>query len=407
MRILIICSQYPPDQGGGGSHTFYLAAELAELGSEVHVLTGRTPTAQRTYRDPGKPLTVHRVNFFSRGTFSHRDAVEAALKLCRKVRPDIVHGQHFPGAHIALRLKAAFGIPLVLTLHKTPEIGDATTLIQRDDSYSEMRFLASTGLVYRFVAGSIAFRDELLLLNPDLAPEKVTLILHGVAHNWLEWRARDGAEMAARTYRRDAPGDNLIICPARLDRRKNLELFVRAAAKLVRERPAAGSRFLITGKAKTGHERRYQRELEELAAHLSISQFLTFRDFNFYELPAVLRSSSVCVLPSNSEGLGLAVLEALALGVPTVATATKGITEVIPQGRTCGLLFERGNWEALGDRLIELYDDRALRERLSREGRRRVKTAFSGRRMAKDHLNVYETLVHRHCEIPQGVSARG
>src|SRR5262249_45107156 len=118
-----------------------------------------------------------------------------------------------------------------------------------------------------------------------------------------------------------------------------------------------------------------------------------FRSFDFNQLPAVLRFAKACVLPSYKEGLGLVVLEALALKIPTVAARTKGITEVITDSGGAGLLFEIGEEQELVNQLIKIFTDDGLVKRLKQNGYKLIKETFNAKRMAVEHVKLYENLI--------------
>jgi glycosyltransferase involved in cell wall biosynthesis len=108
-----------------------------------------------------------------------------------------------------------------------------------------------------------------------------------------------------------------------------------------------------------------------------------------------LAASDIFVLSSNSEGMPLSVLEAMAGGLPVVASAVGGLHEVVVEGVT-GFLVPPGNSEHLADRLDRLVADARLRERLGREGRRRADERFSLPGWRNAHRALYESLLAAH-----------
>lgn len=106
----------------------------------------------------------------------------------------------------------------------------------------------------------------------------------------------------------------------------------------------------------------------------------------------VYRASDISVLPSLREGLPLAVLEAMACGLPVVATAIDGTPEAVVDGST-GYLIEPNNVEQLADRLQDLIADKAARESFGLAGRERVETQFTEEKWQNDFIEV----VTRHC----------
>jgi glycosyltransferase involved in cell wall biosynthesis len=393
MRILIASSQYPPNQGGGGTHAFYLASELAAMGCRVQVLTS-TSRGQPAAAKVNSNLTIHRVDFGDKSVIAGTEAVRKGLDLCREFKPDVIHGQHIQGGNIAARLKSVFHVPLVITIHKTPRLQFEDELVTLDPTYSEIRFLTTIGLCDCFVAGSRAFLSELTHLAGSISrPPRIQLIYHGVSQNWLQFRAYRGAKTPLEIGLNLPRNAQLVICPARIDRRKNLDLFVWAGAETCRRLPGLDLRFLITGEPSCPAEDRYKRELMQQAASLGIPGKLIFKAFDFSLLPCAFRFASACVLPSYKEGLGLVLLEAMALRVPVISTKTIGIDEVVSQSGNGALLFELGEPEDLVNHLIRTLTDPKAAAALRRTGSQLVRERFSGRRMAEQHLALYSSLL--------------
>jgi glycosyltransferase involved in cell wall biosynthesis len=111
----------------------------------------------------------------------------------------------------------------------------------------------------------------------------------------------------------------------------------------------------------------------------------------FGELPQVadvLAALDLFVLPSRHEGLGVAVLEAMAAGIPIVASAVGGLPEAVDEGRT-GLLVPPEDPRALGAAIAELAGDVDRARRMGVAGRARVLAEFSMERMAEAYEALY------------------
>jgi glycosyltransferase involved in cell wall biosynthesis len=102
-----------------------------------------------------------------------------------------------------------------------------------------------------------------------------------------------------------------------------------------------------------------------------------------------LRAIDAFVVASQSEAFPLSILEALSLGVPTVATAVGGVPEAVRDGET-GLLVESGDREGLAAAIERIAHDRALRERMGAAAKTDAAARFSSDRMVKEILAVYE-----------------
>jgi glycosyltransferase involved in cell wall biosynthesis len=106
------------------------------------------------------------------------------------------------------------------------------------------------------------------------------------------------------------------------------------------------------------------------------------------DVPALLARSDVFVLASRSEGAPLSVLEAMAAGLPVVASRVGGIPEIVVDGET-GVLVEPGDPRPLADALGRLLGDARLRARMGDAGRRRVLERFDVEAVRRRHLDLY------------------
>jgi glycosyltransferase involved in cell wall biosynthesis len=101
------------------------------------------------------------------------------------------------------------------------------------------------------------------------------------------------------------------------------------------------------------------------------------------------RVADIFTLPSLWEGLPISILEAMALGVPTISTNVNAIPEAVKDMET-GILIEPGSAIDLCDAILRLKDDEILREKVSSAGREHVLRYFDERDAAKIALNAYE-----------------
>jgi glycosyltransferase involved in cell wall biosynthesis len=170
-----------------------------------------------------------------------------------------------------------------------------------------------------------------------------------------------------------------VLTAARLDSQKGHEYLLRAAAGV----PEAT--FILAGDGPL------RPRLEELARSLGLAErvlFLGHRD----DVPALLASCDLFVLPSLYEGLPLSLLEAMASGRPAIATDVPGSNEVVHHAES-GLLVPRADPLALADAIRRLLADPAAAERLARAGRARVDRDFSVERMVRGVEAVYDQLL--------------
>jgi glycosyltransferase involved in cell wall biosynthesis len=184
------------------------------------------------------------------------------------------------------------------------------------------------------------------------------------------------ADPALRAALGAEPGRPLVLVPARLDAQKGHRHLLHALAHVPEP---------VVVLAGDGPERP---ALERLAAELGVAgrvRFLGTRS----DVPSLLAAADLFVLPSLYEGLPVAVLEAMAAGVPVLATAIGSTAEAVHDGRT-GLLVPPGDAGALAAGLRRLLGDRELAARLGGAGRERARTEFSAAAMVARVADVYE-----------------
>jgi glycosyltransferase involved in cell wall biosynthesis len=170
---------------------------------------------------------------------------------------------------------------------------------------------------------------------------------------------------------------------------KGYPTFLHAAARIAPRLPDC--LFLALGGETTGPGplERYERLAGELGLRDRV-RFLGFRS----DVADVIRAADVVVLPSLSEGLPLAILEAMSCAKPVVATPVGGIPEALVHEET-GLLVPPNEPEDLAQAVLRVLTDRQLAQRMARNGRRRAETHFSVKRMASEVQALY-------CELLAG-----
>ena len=177
---------------------------------------------------------------------------------------------------------------------------------------------------------------------------------------------------------------------SRLTRLKGLEHFLEAAA-IVRARiPAV--RFLVVGET-SPMDRDYLRELQEYAGRCGVAEYVTFAGIR-NDVPAVLASLTVSVMPSLNEALSNVVLESMAAGAPTVATRVGGTPEAVIDGVT-GILVPPADSATLAEAIIHLLGNPQLAAQLGYAARVRIADHFSVRRMVRATEDLYTDLLER------------
>jgi glycosyltransferase involved in cell wall biosynthesis len=177
-----------------------------------------------------------------------------------------------------------------------------------------------------------------------------------------------------------SPGEHIVMSAGRLSPEKGYHVLVDAAAAVCRDEP--GARFVVFGEGSQREELERRIAAAGLEAHFALPGF---RD----DLDAIMPNADVFVLPSFTEGLPNVVLEASAAGVPVVATAVGGTTEVVVAGET-GLLVTPGDPVGLAAALRQMLADANLRRSFGRAGKDFVRRNFTFEAQAAAYLQLFE-----------------
>jgi D-inositol-3-phosphate glycosyltransferase len=181
-------------------------------------------------------------------------------------------------------------------------------------------------------------------------------------------------------------GDGCILAVGRFgDPRKNVRLLLEAYRRLCERFPDAPRLVLVGGQPQPADWA--DAEGWGIADHIDMRVNVAPE-----LLPSLYRQASLFVLPSNEEGLGIVLLEAMASGLPVVSTRCGGPATCVVEGET-GYLTPVGDAEALAAAMERLLADAALRQQMGRAGRRLVESHFSIQAAGEPFLEVYDRLL--------------
>jgi glycosyltransferase involved in cell wall biosynthesis len=233
-----------------------------------------------------------------------------------------------------------------------------------------------TRAVHSVITNSQATKDTMLSRTPWFPRDKAVVIYNGI--DTAEYDRLAGRKDEIRLNFRKALGlpdrAGLVTLVGELNERKGQQHVIESAASIVKARPDTHFLFVGEGDARdwiTGELA--ERGLSE-AVHL-----LGFRK----DVPEIITASDVLILPSRVEGFGYVLVEAMAAGLPVVATRASSIVEVVEEGVT-GFLHEVGENETMSGHITRLLADPELAASMGRAGRARVGRLFTLDRMLDD-----------------------
>ena len=407
MRVDLLTREYPPHvYGGAGVHVLELAKVLRPLVEDlrVHAFDGpRQPGTEGA--DPGV------TGFDNLPQLEGANPALATLGVDLQIASactgaDLVHSHtwyaNFAG-HVASLLD---DVPHVVSAHsleplrpwKAEQLGGGYRL----SSFVEKSAYESAAAI---VAVSRGMREDILRCYPRVEPDTVHVIHNGI--DLAKWHAPEGAqgeELQARVLAEHGidPSKRTVVFVGRITRQKGLPYFLRAA----RELPDDVQLVLCAGAPDT---KEIAAEVDGLVAQLKEKRsgvVLITEMLPQPEVAAILDAADVFITPSVYEPLGIVNLEAMALGLPVVGTATGGIPDVIVDGETGYLvpidqktdgtgtpLDPEAFEQAMAERLIKVLDDPAMARRMGQAGLERARTHFSWEAIGAKTVELYKRLV--------------
>ena len=259
-----------------------------------------------------------------------------------------------------------------------------------DFSIIRNRFLPVNGIKYRFMADfyiAISHKIKQVMVNDGIAADRIFVV-----HSGIDLQRFDGMDGQHLMDEFDLKsGSPVVINVAHLAGHKGQKYLVRAIPHVLETIPDA--RFFIVGKGEL------MSELKTLAAALDIGRALTFTGFR-KDVGAFYKVADLFVMSSVQEGLGTAMLDALAQGKPVVATNAGGIPEIIKDGET-GRLVAAANPQALARGIVNMLTAGEQARAMARRGQAEVKANFSIAAMVANNLAVYRRLLDSDCRRTQ------
>jgi glycosyltransferase involved in cell wall biosynthesis len=330
------------------------------------------------------------LHFLDRRSVAGR--VAALRQLIRSEHPDVVHTTLFE-SNLVGRLAAIGRRTIVVTsLVNTPY----DSIRHQNSDIHPLKFaavrlidaLTSRYLTHHFHAISEAVKDA-AVNTLHLSPERITTIERG-----REGRAGAPGEDERRKARLRlglSSADEVIVNVGRQEYQKGQRYLVEAMVDVVRRRPRAV--LLIAGRP--GHQSAALEQIQRNASLGSRIRLLGHRE----DVPDVLASADIFAFPSLYEGLGGALIEAMASGLPIVASRIPATECVVEEGGNA-LLVERAWVRPLANAIVDLLDDRGRRDAFGRRSRQIFEERFTLDRCTGRMVDFYRRLAGHTAHLP-------
>ncbi len=302
---------------------------------------------------------------------------------------DLVHSHYWLSGWVGQALKARWGVPHVIMFHTLGEAKNRAHLSEHEPDYR----IAGERIVAqgadRIICASQGEKETLVNLY-GVPAQRVALVPCGVDTDRFQPTSR------ARARRRLGlpPDEPLVLFVGRIEPLKGIDILLRAAAQLE-------GRFCLLVVGGDGQDAQRKAELKALASDLSIAERVMFLDAVPHDdLPLYYGAADVCVVPSYYESFGLVAVEAMACGLPVVASGVGGLRETVQDGQT-GYLVPWRCPEPFAERLDLLLSNEPLRRSLGHEARAAVER-FRWSEVAARVEDVYHELVSQYRGVVVG-----
>lgn len=353
------------DVGGAERHVIGLGSALVRRGYRVTLACAAGGALQEAAEAAGMLVCV-----VARHPVKRRFDVGYMLGLAdvlRRHTVDLVHAHLYASVTAAAAALADTHLPLLVTEHSQADWRSRRARRRSRSAYARAgRIIAvSDAIARRLREEDRVCEDKVIVVPNALVPP-----------------CEAGLQQQDEPSLGTGPRIGVV---ARLQPEKGVASFLDAASIILRQVPLA--RFLVVG---DGPERA---ALQDRAAQLGLDGAVEFLGFRL-DAPSLIGKLDVLAIPSFNEGTPLVALEAMAAGVPVVASAVGGIPEQVRHGQE-GLLMPAGDADALAAAVLLLLSDPGLRQRLGAAGRKRVGSLYSLGAMTAATETVYRMVMQQ------------
>ena len=394
LKICRITSAFPPPWAGLGPGPYELSAAQAELGHEVTVITKYAEGCKALDREA--PFQVRRLRAGRNLSFGFMAALEFR-KLHRREKFDLIHSHGDSAVPLLLFRKLFPRVPVVSSVHILRKAQfKALDRAEIYQTFRERRGPGMNGMLPGKAARAVdLWKERLYVKNSDFLAavsegikdditseygmaHKVSVVLNGVNTHYFDSARRDGKN----GWLKKSGSNGMLLFVGVLNGRKGEFDLIKAMKRVTVEHP--DSKLVVIGDGPT------RKFAIEMAGESGLAKKIVF-------IPNVPRSrmssfyaaSELFVLPSYSEGLPKALIEAMACGTAAVVSDIPAHKGVI-RNRETGYLFRAGDTENLAAILLEALQGREERERIAQAARAFVKEHCTWQNVARRIDRIYD-----------------
>lgn len=365
LRVAMLIQAYYPRLGGAERQLASLVPLLENLGIEIQILTRRYDAALASF-EMINGVPVYRLPVPGPKPVAAISFSLSAIPRLYKFKPHVIHAHELLSpATTAVMAKRLFGTPIVAKVLRGGSLGDLAKLKHR--AFATSRIASLKRGIDSFIVISKEIDDELAEIG--VPPEKRTFIPNGVDLNRFAPISLNNKTNLRHSL--NLPDGLIVVFSGRLDPEKRVDQLVEAWNEVIKKHSTA--LLLILG---TGTE---EKKLKQIAG--ANVRF----EGNVDDVTPYLCASDIFVLPSSTEGLSNALLEAMASGLASIATSVGGATDLIEDGKN-GILIPPDDPQTLLAALLTMLSDSDRRMQFGVNGRSFIEKNYSLSAVA-DKLN--------------------
>lgn len=387
MNICMVTGTFHPKIGGGETYARTMAEGMCRAGHNVIVLTDGFGYNWAKYERLGG-IEILRASAYAsllddpdkvRWEQMYFGLLNEFCSLLGDRHINIVHANSLDCAIIGSMLALSLHVPLVCSFHEQePE--------KEPFGEGKCKLVFSCLPVNMFLAGSKFYFGKALACGAE--ESRVRLVYHGV--NLTKFFPQVELQNDVRSVLGVRQNDFFIVCAGRLKQRKGLIELVRAL-HIVRD-VLPNIQALIVGSCNSA-SRDYANKLYQEIQDLGLMSFVRIdENLKLDDMPSIYKAADLIVQPSFAEGLGLALLEAMASGKPVIGTTIPGIQEIITHEQN-GLLVPPGSVEPLAEAIVRIATKQGLAQQLVKAGLAMIKSQFDIERTVQETENIFFELV--------------
>ncbi|MCP4425738.1 MAG: glycosyltransferase family 4 protein [Chloroflexi bacterium] len=373
LKVAMLIQGYLPRIGGAERQLAALAPLLRERGVEIHVITRRYPGLSAFEMIDGVP--VHRLPIPGPKAVASLSYTVTAVPLLMRLRPHLIHAHELLSPTTTAVLgKRILGIPAVAKLLRGGVLGDLAKLKKKPGGLRRLNTFRKQ--VDAFIAISREIDNE--LADVDIPSSHRVFIPNGVDTN--RFQPATAAEKISLRQKLNLPQGPLTIFTGRLSPEKRINDVISAWPAVRQAHPDAALVIVGSGDEAT--------RLQSMAGD-GVAFMGRIEDVAPY-----LRCADIFILPSETEGLSNALLEAMACELAAVATTVGGATDLIAHQQS-GWLIPAHEPDAIPDVLTALLDDALLRRQLGRQARKKIMADYTLSKTADRLRHLYDAVLHQ------------